>query len=415
VIDYTRRVVMSRPETRTYFSPTLVAWALLIFAMPFYVVKSGLPQPGNLLIVVVAPLSLFTWNGRLSSRFTSAVKWLWWFTVWVFVVDVGWTLVLGTWTTSGADSTLVFPIYYVYNFLVVLVALVLYQRYRDVFIKVTLNVISISVALLLVSSIFLGEGIRERAVLFFNNPNQLGSYALAAACVIKICQRRSGFSTARTSMLLVACLYLAFLSASRAAVGSILILLSTLVFSSPRVLVLVSLLALGLVSLAGPLARAIDETEIRIELRSEGHEDLISGRAYDRLWRFPEYLVLGAGEGNTMRFVDDQKHAMEIHSSFATIAFSYGIVGSLLFAAFLWSVLRRSSLRDMLAVVAIFAYGMTHQGLRSTMLWVFLAMFLVMQDSSAVDVKDPETLDKRIRSIWQARHQSRIDGARARS
>jgi hypothetical protein len=403
----------SRLETRKYFSPTLVAWALLVFAIPFYVVESGLPQPGNLLIVVVAPLSLLGWNGRLSRRFTSAVKWLWWFTVWVFVVDVGWTLVLGTWSVDGKSSTLIFPTYYVYNFLIVLVALVLYQRYRDAFIKVTANVLGISVILLLIASIFLGSGVRERAVLFFNNPNQLGAYALAAACVIKICQRRSGFGTARTSIVLVACLYLAFLSASRAAVGSILILLSTLVFSSPRTIVLVSLLALGLVSLAGPVARAIDETELRIEVRREGHEDLISGRAYDRLWKFPEYLVLGAGEGNTMRFVEDEKHVMEIHSSFGTIAFSYGIVGSLLFAAFMWNVLRGSSPQDMLAVAAIFAYGVTHQGLRSTMLWVFLSMFLAMQDSSAVGVKAPDTLDKRIRDIWRARHPKRIADSEA--
>ena len=72
--------------------------------------------------------------------------------------------------------------------------------------------------------------------------------------------------------------------------------------------------------------------------------------------------------------------AHELHSSIGTLFFCYGIVGTILFAIFVWIVLRGSALRIWLIVGAGFAYGMTHQGLRFILLWIMLGMVIALRD-----------------------------------
>ena len=47
-------------------SPGLLVWALFVLLNPVYLFSSGLPQPGDMLIVALVPFSLAGWNGRLS-------------------------------------------------------------------------------------------------------------------------------------------------------------------------------------------------------------------------------------------------------------------------------------------------------------------------------------------------------------
>ena len=72
--------------------------------------------------------------------------------------------------------------------------------------------------------------------------------------------------------------------------------------------------------------------------------------------------------------------AHELHSSAGTIFFCYGIVGTVLFGVFSWRVIQRGRLRYVLMLLPASAYGLTHQGLRFTLLWVLLAMFIALKD-----------------------------------
>jgi hypothetical protein len=68
----------------------------------------------------------------------------------------------------------------------------------------------------------------------------------------------------------------------------------------------------------------------------------------------------------------------ELHSSFGTLLFSYGIVG---FSLYLAIIIFATDFRDIYSICSIIAIqlrGLTHQGLRATEMWVILAiMFLV--------------------------------------
>ena len=101
-------------------------------------------------------------------------------------------------------------------------------------------------------------------------------------------------------------------------------------------------------------------------------DDGLAMRGYDRIVNHPNYLVFGAGEGAWWRF--DSYIDGELHSSIGTLLFSYGIVGLGLFT---WFLVRAAGDRKLLFVAyacPLALYGLTHNGLRFTLMWELLAV-----------------------------------------
>jgi hypothetical protein len=364
--------------------PALVTWAIYLFLIPVYILPSGLPQPGDLLVLVLVPLALHHWNGRLGGDLRASVRALIWFTLWVCLVDYAWVFIMGSYSLFGPDSFLLYPLYYIYNALIFLIALVLYRRYGDLFLRVTLFAVIVMIFLQVVSSVVL-RSTAARGAVFFNNPNQLGYYALLAATLIALTQRRLQLRLVTASLALVCCGCLALFAASRAAAGGIAILLVFLLFSNPKILVAACIAAVAVVSGVGPIANAIEASQDRVLARGNpSGASFFEERGYDRIWRNEQYLLLGAGEGGLSRF-DDTAHVknMEIHSSVGTILFSYGIVGSILFLVFTWRLIRRARARLAILLLPPLLYAGAHQGLRFTMLWVVLAIFVALKADRA--------------------------------
>jgi hypothetical protein len=94
-------------------------------------------------------------------------------------------------------------------------------------------------------------------------------------------------------------------------------------------------------------------------------------RGYDRIVNHPEFWFFGAGEGSFQRF--ESVLGGEIHSSWGTIFFSYGLIGTLLFLLFFLNVFKYK--KNFFYFMPIFFYGLTHQGLRSTQFWILLFIF----------------------------------------
>lgn len=362
--------------------PALLMWCLYIAATPFYVAPNGLPQPGDALIFLLVPAALVGWNGRLPRSLSSSLRPLMWFIAWVFIINYGWALVLWKW--GNFKDYIAYPIFYSFNALVFLSALVIYQRFGDTFLRLTTYTVLGTVMFQVVASFFFSRMHGFRDSLFFNSPNQLGYYALLAASVIVLTQRRLKFGLLKSAAGVTGCAYLGLLSTSRAALAGIAILMFLLLFSNPRVIILASLAAIGLMTLGGPVTRAIDDAQKRgLAARDSGFAE---ERGYDRLWKFKEYTLLGAGEGDHRRF-DTRKEAREIHSSVAGVLFSYGIIGVILFTLFITRLVRGSELRLALMLVPTFVYTIAHQGLRFTMLWVLLGVFVALKVPAVVKAR----------------------------
>ncbi len=366
-------IVSRRDELRPLLRrPTIVVWCLFVLLIPFYIVHNGLPQPGDLLILVLFPMAMTGWNGRLHPASSRSFRPLWWFTVWVCLVELVWILFL----TTGID--LLFPAYYIYNAMIFLTALVLFQRFGEAFIRLTLYLILGSVIFQVAASLVFRHSFR--GALFFSNPNQLGYYALLAGCIIALTQKRVGLGLLKSSLGLTACAYLGVLSASRSAVAGILLLLVFLVFANPRILIAATVLAIGLMLVGGPVTDATASLQQRVTEERNPTLSFFEQRGYDRIWANKEYLIFGAGEGNNERFASTTAiGAAEIHSSAGTILFSYGFIGLGLFILFLLRLVRGAPLRASMMLVPPLVYTVAHQGLRFTTLWVLLAMFCILK------------------------------------
>ena len=368
------------PQNRwsEYAHPALIIWGLYVFLSPFYVFTSGLPQPGDMFVLLLLPVAFAQWDGRMTRPSLAVFKPLLWFTIWVCIVDYGWALVLGNFKLFGTDTFVLYPLYYIYNTMIFLAVLVLSRKYGDTFLRVTLYAIYATIAVQVFAALVLRQG-GHRGSAFFNNPNQLGYYALLAACLIVLLHWRLGMRVLISGLVLMGCGYLALSSASRSAVGGIAILFALLVFTNPRMFLAASIAGLLLVSAGGPISDAIDRARVRAA-KPASHLTFWEERGYDRIWNHKEYLVLGAGEGGLSRFdTPTKKMQGEMHSSIGTILFSYGIVGVFLFGMFMWQLGHGASWRMLLVLVPPFAYAVAHQSLRFTLLWVMLAIFAAIK------------------------------------
>lgn len=359
---------------RVLRDPPLTLWALYIFFLPVYIFPSGVPQPGDLLVLLLLPASLFGWNGRMARTASRPMKALMRFLVWGIVLNYAWMIILGKFGFFGKDTFLLVPIFYIYNAVILLSVLVLHERYGDRFLWLSLNMVLITVVAQVLISFVVGGGSHRQTVLF-NNPNQLGLYALLSANILAFGRRRMGFGTLKSSIGLIACLYLALLSASKAALAGSAILFAVSVLSNPRTILLVGLAMIGLLSFSNPITQTMERSRNRIEEKQE--MGFLDSRGYDRIWNHKEYWVIGAGEGGLSRFADTSVIGdHELHSSAGTLFFCYGLVGVVLFASFLLRVIEGTTLRNALLLSPALAYSLAHQGLRFTLFWILIGLFI---------------------------------------
>lgn len=102
----------------------------------------------------------------------------------------------------------------------------------------------------------------------------------------------------------------------------------------------------------------------------------------NRLWKFPEYLLLGSGEGANERWSERTSFTGEIHSTLAGLAFYYGLPGVVMFFGFLYNLWRRIPYIWMrLLLIAPFIYSLSTYNLRNSMFWVGMGIFWIIADA----------------------------------
>jgi hypothetical protein len=346
-----------------------------LVAMPFYVFPSGLPQPSD--FVLSGAFALFglyciaraSLHLREDLRQPGLIVFI--FALYVVCVGLWWTGALGEIRVS------IFPLFYIFNFIAFLLVLSLYSLAPDR----TLKLVGIAVLASIVLQAFLSsflqkineEGVRQ--VAFFNNPNQLGYYALLAASVIALAHHRRALPRSAYLIGMLCAVWLSALSLSKAALVAMAVLVIVEAargrIAVPVVLgtLLAGIAATGIVDLI-----VLENVITRLEDIGASGDDSAAGRGYNRIWLYPEYLVFGAGEGAFYRFSGTNNG--EIHSTFGTILFSYGIVGSGLFLIAALLILLQVRFVFAFYLVPAAMYGLTHNGLRDTLVWILLALVL---------------------------------------
>ena len=118
----------------------------------------------------------------------------------------------------------------------------------------------------------------------------------------------------------------------------------------------------------GPFGRVIERLEDRQS------DETLASRGYFRLLEQPQYLITGAGEGALWRLSSSAGKTAEIHSTPMQFLTSYGLIGTGLLVWCAVALFRRADRTALAVLVALLIYGLAHNGLRFTHVWVLLAL-----------------------------------------
>lgn len=387
--------LLTAMEHRLSFKKGFWLFAITIGLAPIYLWSSGLPQVGHIFGGVWIAWTFL--NGYWSAP--GLVKWGALFSLYAGVTNL---IVFGL----HGDIHSLFPVlYYFYNVGLIgaLVGTAKRFGYEPTFrllFWVFLGWLLLQAALVLSGFARVFGGSRVMGT--FNDPNQFAHWIVWAVIGVAI----SGFylfrSLAGGWIALAVGSFLLVFSASRSGLLGMAALWFGLVlggasffmrgllrgrFKPPRLGILI-LGGLALMLMVGSLLRE----SIRAELGAQAHrflqrlsegvdrgEENLAERGYDRLWKFPEYLLLGAGEGANQRWAGKTTFLGEIHSTPGGVLFYYGLPGALLFLAMLWSVWKVLPfwwLRVLL--LAPLFYSLGTYNLRNSFFWIGLGMIYVM-------------------------------------
>lgn len=340
---------------------------------PVYFLPSGLPQVGDWILAVWALLTLVT-------RIPVAFRTLKCAPTQLAVVLVAYiTVVSVAWAVNLNEINVAFQaLFYIFNLLVVWALVASVWSAEEHWRTVLRNALVLATAVLLVMFLLRFDPGRIRQTAGFNNPNQLGYYALLLFCTAFVVFGRRGWNSGRFWFVIgVAGLMIPFSASLAAAAGFAVAVLGALLIMGWRHVVrflpmafLVALVLGGALVSTGLHNQLISQVQARIAVADRKVDNLIDDRGYSRIVEYPEYVLFGAGEGARYRF--GPQHSHELHSTLGTLLFSYGIPGLATFLAMLWYVARRKTLGVWMLVAAPLVYSFSHQGLRTTFFWVLL-------------------------------------------
>lgn len=369
-----------------YATDRLILWIVCLYILlkPFYFFSSGLPQPADM--IVAFGCGIFILQERFRRTFTLPVlKYALAILGLVALTNIAYWIYF-TFFEEVANSMLVPPFYYLFN--VGFMAMFAYIQTSNNESK-HVELISISIIATLMVQTFLAllgiqgnipeeESCRDCHSIFFNNPNQLAYFALLMItlfCILPSKYRRHGPTLTFTFLLSA---YLIIHSGSRAAFGGLVLLVCYWICTycvklSKRVILgSVTGLAVVLILLLVFLRRdwaGVADGKVGQRLSVE-----FFLRGYDRIYKDPQYLFYGAGEGKDDRF---ELNSSELHSAFGTMLFSYGFLGLFLFVGLIYLSVRNDKFGSFMLILPLLFYNMAHNGLRNPLFWAVLAALYI--------------------------------------
>jgi len=356
-------------------SATAALLAIAFVVWPIYVFPSGYPQP-----ITIALLTTMLWAlCRDPSLLASLLRQP---ELGLLVIFLAYTIAVNTVIAVVEQSAepLLHSLFYVQVLVGCAVTLfVLRTESRApqlIYLAVTLALMTQFVALL-----FTGITDGMRATLLFGNPNQLGLFALLSLGYLLLLHRVVNGSLVLTAVSATIAVVLVLVSLSKAAIASAIVMLALVGLMGPfrdrsarrlrpLLLLVIPLLLIALLVGYKEELSFIDAVVDRLNSIGQSSDDNLVSRGYSRIIGWPQYLLLGAGEGLVGRWNVNY----EIHSMIGTLLFSYGLAGTVLVAMFLVLVLRRNHRDFIIFVVPILLYSLTHHPMRQPLMWSFFLL-----------------------------------------
>lgn len=353
----------------------LLLWFLYLILFPFQFFPPGSIQIADFSIILGILILLFSsWSIDLYIKNLS-----------YFVV---YTLLIGLWYYFLYQDFdfLKQPLNYAYC----LLSLIFISQVAKQSVFIITSVLGILISLLIQLFVLNKLGLNQeqfRITLFFNNPNQLGLWALSFLIFIAfLVIDRIDFKYKKIILLpsLFLCLFYIFLSISQAAIiSSALILIILLIYFLRSKWIYIFFISLSMIFFLFQNDLKIEnfnfltnvQDRIEREINEDDGDNDLDGRNYTRLGNYPQFLFLGAGEGKVERFGNN---GLEIHSTFANILFSYGFCGLILFSLPFINFIKLRPLIYTSLLGSYLFFTLVHNTLRWPLFWIIpYLMYLI--------------------------------------
>ena len=359
-------------------------WSLFFIVQPFYFFESGYPQVAHFLMLFISILVFLGYGFQsLDKKMLMLIKVFGLLLAYIIVVNLIWSLILKNMVVLNLNS-----IYYLFNFIVFTIFLLLYKKLQDRIILYTLYGIIVGVLFQTVISLSYMDLSGFRQTLLFNNPNQLGYYAVICASIFFVISCHLKIKTVYQYLFYLMIMYLAFLSLSKAALVSIAILMTVMLKKKLSIVLLLLVSLMIIYPIVNTYTPILTNVEKRIVNIGKTSDDNLVGRGYDRIINHPQYLLFGAGEGMHRRF--QSKLSAELHSGPGTLLFAYGLIGLSLFMYLIYLILEpfRERYIYLIYLLPVIFYSLTHHNLRWSLFWIFVAIIAVLRQNEEILVSE---------------------------
>tara|TARA_B100001063_G_scaffold39780_1_gene33549 strand:- start:1509 stop:2732 length:1224 start_codon:yes stop_codon:yes gene_type:complete len=379
---------------------TIVFLTTTIVFSPFYIFNSGMAQPSHYIMAFCATALLITKGNEFIHLVRKQI-----ISIFFILLICSINLIYGL--NSHALNFFINTAYWIYGFIILFSVILIANETK--YYKITKFLIAISF-ILIITLYFLGFGgyvYAPRYNGFFNSPNQIGYYSLLMMIVFFTTNNKK-FDKLFFFVYALA-LFTIYISGSRSVYLAIIslvfvfLIIPNINFKQITLLLLLPFIVLFLTKIPTlekknyPLAynSGLNINNIAIATDTISRfQDLsnmgviryqLEGRGYDRFYKYPHFLIYGAGQGNDNRFMTEfmstmtHGHNYEIHSSLFAVLFYYGFVGLILFLKTIYNFFLFK--KNIVFLLPIFTYGLFTYGLRTPYFWFALGFLIVMSDT----------------------------------
>lgn len=370
-------------------------FGLYFILKPFYLWNSGLPQISD--FVLACTMIIYMLKNRLKLKFNKVslpfILLNFFLVFYIFFINGLWELLLN----NGKIEFIRVSSFYFFNFLASTMVLTFYTKYEKKLLNTVYKSVLVSIFIQLFLYFITGGYSGGRTIVFFNNPNQLGYHSLLTIVILLLLSQNIEIKMLWFIGGIIAALVLCLASLSKAAIIScsgillyfVLIKRKSKIFKKKKFItaIVIVLLMAVIYQLNTDIIdsnRLIQAVENRLSDRGKENDGNLASRGYARILNNPKYLIFGAGEGDYLRF----GKLMEFHSTLGNILLSYGIIGLGIYLFSLMHVFKKNRWKDLYLLIFIMLYGLTHNGIRNTLLWIFIAIVSIteLEADKSIDI-----------------------------
>lgn len=350
---------------------------LFIILSPYYVLPSGLPQPSHIVFIIGFVFSSFiapkVYIDKLSKQ---VLLFFFLFILYTFIVN---SISVGV---SNILNPIIYSFYYVFGLMMMLYIFKNKDKDRLSLYLIYAVVISMSIELLLILLFGIGNwgGVRFSGT--FNNPNQLGYFAILSSSIGIISAFYLNKSFKYMNIILILGILLSILSGSRTAVVAILFLyLAVSYYKLQRVhfymtLFFIILIIYVLFIVYGSEIEMISMLLDRLEEKTTAKHDLGADIMHRGLGRIPDYgIYIFSGMSEGIQYLG---YDIEAHNSILAMLYGYGVIGLLFIFVYMFMLLIKRTQNFVLGIIPALLYGMGHNGMRATLLYLLIAISIVL-------------------------------------